>query len=181
MSRGLEARMLRGMRRTLPLLVVIAAAALSLAPSAQARRTPRHAGTITGGVFTTSPAWDCGWEPDCIAWRQSGCSPSLAGREPALLTAIENVADMADGATTRTFSAVTGQPAGVDFGGVMVQFWTRDCMEVRYARWQSFYDTRYSGSRTVDFTVPARARWMTVTANDNANIAWSLTTSRAQP
>jgi hypothetical protein len=89
----------------------------------------------------------CELTADCLAWLASRCDPALAGRDPALETSIEDVADLA--------------PAGALFeheparAYATVQFWQQDCTEI--------------GSRTqiesgkALLIIPSSARWMTVT------------------
>src|SRR5687768_11010259 len=73
--------------------------ALSASPAIS---PPLRSGTIIGGPDTMGSA-PCGLTAECAAWLQSGCSPALAGRDPALHTSIVDVADLADGTTPRVF------------------------------------------------------------------------------
>ena len=118
---------------------VVLALALVLSQSAPARARAARSGTIVGGVLSTSPAWDCRIQPECLAWPQSGCSHALAGRDPAWMAAIVDVADLADGRTPRTIAIRRGAPGGVYLGGAYVQFWRRDCTEVHAESWHSFW------------------------------------------
>lgn len=183
------------------LAVLIGALTMAAAPPAPAREQPPLSGTIISGVLTTGPAVECGLQPDCLPWLQSGCQPALAGSDPAWLTAIVDVTRRADGRTRQTLVIRTGPPHGRILGGVFVQFWRSDCTEVRSASWHSFYDCgpgrdpyRPYGPRppceqhrTADaighrldwvrtrFRIPRGVAWMTISANDNINIRWSLT------
>lgn len=188
-------------RRLMAVPAVLAAAFMSTAPPpAQAHGRPILSGTIASGIVTTGPALECGLQPDCLPWLQSGCDPALAGRDPAALTAIVNVAGLADGTTPRTLVIRPSSPQGRILGGAFVQFWRRDCTEVRSATWHSLYDCDPGGNpyrplgsrppceehRTRDaigqhldwvrtsFPIPRGVAWMTISANDNLNIVWSL-------
>src|SRR5688500_8439240 len=109
--------------RVLLVAAAVASALVVAAPAAEAAR-PLRKGRILSGVFTTGPAGPCSWQPDCIAWRASGCHPALAGADPAWLTSIVDVRELADGVTDRVFEYGPGRPVGVDPGGVFIEFWT---------------------------------------------------------
>lgn len=161
-----------GTRHRVPAVALIFLFAIAAPLAADAGSKPTRSGTIVSGILTTSPAWDCSFVPDCRAWIQTGCDPALTGRDPAWLTSIEDVAELADGKKQRTFEIREGEPAGAVLGGVVVQFWRDSCVEV--GRWHS-YDVATSQFwfRTT-FKIPSGVRWMTVTGNDNVNIVWTL-------
>ena len=116
-------------RRTLTILLVVVASVgpgIGVAQSASdAASAPLRSGTIIGGPDTMGSA-PCGVAPDCAAWLQSGCSPALAGRDPALFTSIVDVADLADGTTPRLFEF----SKTVLWSGVLLQFWDGSCRQV---------------------------------------------------
>jgi hypothetical protein len=149
------------------LVSVLVVASVWSAPDARSAERPLRSGRIVSGVLTTSPSWDCWMVPDCAAWLASGCDPALAGRDPAWLASIVDVRDLADSETTRTFWYGTAEPAGFDPGGMTVEFWTDGCHEIWGRR---FWDR----NRDFPVKVPVNAAWMTVTANDKINAAWTL-------
>lgn len=143
-------------------------------------------GTIIDGLFTTGYAMGCLGTPDCTAWVAAGCPAHLAGIDPAGHTSIVSVATRAG--TSRVFEVRRGTGESILLGGVKVQFWTKDCTEL-HPSWHSVYDCHgacSSEARTIDgisigrewtrttLSIPARAAWMTVSANDNLNIRWTL-------
>src|SRR5688500_17012382 len=85
------------------------------APSPAVGREPVRSGTFAGWGATwvamcNVEARDCEWtewygpgNPERLAWLRSGCNPALAGRYPAVTASIENVAELADGTTARSF------------------------------------------------------------------------------
>lgn len=184
--------------RTLRVLAITSFVVALLAlptPSASARVGPSLRGRIVSGVLSTSPAWECALEPDCAPWLASGCDPALATQGPAWLTAIVDVASLADGVTRRAFTIRRG-PAGLILGGAHFQFWTADCKEVDRISWHTFWQCQSGRTahgfpcekrRTYDalgshvesvratFPLPANVAWMTISANDNVNVRWSVT------
>src|SRR5688500_20387211 len=112
-------------------LALLAAKLLALAScSPVSAATPLRAGTIVSGTGE-SPAnvWVRGMEgcvgaPACSAWLQSGCSPALAGQDPALHASIVDVADLAD--TDRVLRFQSG--IGINWGSVIIQFWTETAL-----------------------------------------------------
>lgn len=138
-----------------------------------ADRKPLRRGSIVGGYFTTGGT-DCGFAPDCRAWLATGCNPSarVVG-EPALVTSIVDVQDLAGQSQRRAFTTVLRKP-GFGPGWVVLEFWDGRC---------THSPIPFSGgtqivvdcSDTVDFTVPADARWMTVASGDCTYLDWSLT------
>jgi hypothetical protein len=134
----------------------------------------------------------CEKAPDCRAWVQSGCKPALAGRDPALLSSIEDVAGLADGRTMRFFSydtdpmGLTGPLGlrvgriGLRWGHIDIQFWRQGCTEIRSLRWDLYQSWRFGVEcppcSSATFQIPASAKWMTVTSSqDNVNVDWTLT------
>jgi hypothetical protein len=155
-----------------------------------AQATPARTGMIMGGLGGSQRGigWpgqaiegECQIAPDCLAWLESGCDPALAGREPAATASIVDVADLADGETTRVIDLAPFGGAGLRWGEVLVQFWRPsgkhmypwfNCMEIQGSRFLAGYDWRRSDRRVI----PAGAKWMTVTSNfDNIGVVWRLT------
>src|SRR5688500_10299748 len=77
-------------------------------PLAQAKAAPLRSGTIVAGAGGSERAigWpgqaldgECQMVADCLAWLESGCDRDFAGREPATMASIIDVADLADGRT----------------------------------------------------------------------------------
>lgn len=166
-------------------VVVAAVVAVTTALPSTAGAEPLRSGTIVGGFFTFGPSSDCRSEtvqrwcpgcqlaPDCLAWLESGCNAAPTGIDVAWLTSIEDVAELADGGTPRVFSY--GTPAGLTWGGVMVQFWRADCVEIRRDR----RPTHSCGGAPAynpcwERPVPSSAKWMTVVSNGSLNVAWTL-------
>ncbi len=145
-------------------------ATFTTSPPAQ-QETVRF-GRIVSGVLTTGPAGTCREMPDCAAWLASGCDPALTGRNPAWLTSIENVADLADGSTRRLFEYGPARPGGLILGGMTVEFWRSDC--TRIAEVDTWDEAASRAQRRAVLFVPRGAEWMTVAANDNVNAAWTL-------
>ena len=147
---------------------------LSNLPPAPALRS----GTIVGGDawFVESEVGACQMAPDCRAWLETDCDPALAEREPAAAASIVRVGGLADGRTPRIFDFDYAKPAGLRWGGVVVQFWRQDCTEIRGSRWLSWEDGRYGGSQRTDKPfVPVSAKWMTVSSTlENARMDWTL-------
>lgn len=154
----------------------------------RAARDGSISGTIVDGIFTTGPAVGCELAPDCAAWRAAGCPGALAGVDPAWHASIVSVRERAG--TARAFEVRRGRGESLLLGGVVVQFWTRSCTPLGRP-WSSFWSCRLDpacssqrryanglrlGSEWVRTTlvIPSGAAWMTVSANDNLNIRWSL-------
>jgi hypothetical protein len=166
------------MRRIFPTVILLA---LALIPGKveAAGGEPVRSGTIVSGVYVTGPLGDCRWMPDCRAWLESDCNEALTGHDPAWLSSIVDVADLADGTTKRVFRWGPGDPVGLQMGGIVVQFWTEGCTEITSADWYSWEDSRganccSSKMRTI-LRVPTDAKWMTVSGStDNLHIVWAL-------
>jgi hypothetical protein len=179
--------------RILVIAAVVAFVGITAHPAQAKPPAPLRSGRILSGVLTTSPAWHCGLEPDCVPWLASGCDPALASPRVSWLSAIVDVADLADGTTPRTFT-IKRTRAGRIIGGASFQFWTRDCEEVHWLAWHTFWECRYGqtpygfpceSKRSPDavlgldwiratFPLPPEVAWMTISANDNLNIAWTV-------
>ena len=174
------------------LVAAVTAAAMNAGVNAGATHPhPVRSGTITGWGVTwvamfNGEARDCQWSewrtganPECAAWLKSGCSPRLAGRDPAVTASIENVAAIADGTTQRIFEwNAFSYPGWSVGGGVVIQLWRRDCTEIESRKWRSVTwssDGHSINRRRKSFTIPRSAAWMTVTTNDTANLRWTLT------
>jgi hypothetical protein len=149
-------------------------------PSAVRAEEPLRSGTIVSGASET-PAnpWPQGMEgcvgaTTCSAWLQSGCAPALAGADPALQASIVDVADLADGVTTRTLSAV----------GLVVQFWRdggfgldgQGCEELLAERLSTHEDCKLlSPLPGCALRIPAAATFMTITGRpDTLPTEWTL-------
>src|SRR5687767_4676411 len=160
------------MRRTMRMCVVVLAATAGLAVPSMAGAEPVRSGTILTGF----PGSACGYAPDCYAWLESGCDPALAGRNPAWMTSIVDVADLADGTTWRVFDYDSLLPSPTEGpylnGGVYIQFYREDCVQKADA-------PGYKTAGAV-FPIPSGAKWMTV-ANLGSYTEWELSTSTAPP
>lgn len=176
--------MRRANRIWLPIVLAIAATTALALPAAARPSGPVRSGTILGGTAATTQLWapamlldGCEATPECLAWVRSGCEPALAGRDVAVTSSIENVAGLRG--THRTFQFGQAHPGGgLAWGGVEIQFWRRDCTEIRgrgWASWHSWYDESLSW-HSAELRIPAAARWMTVTGSqDTVHIRWTLT------
>lgn len=176
-------------RRRHRFMIALVLATLVLPSAGTAREAIQHgrSGTIVDGVFTTGPAIGCGVQPDCAAWLVAGCPAAVAGLEASWHAAIVPVG--ADAGEERRFVIRRGRGESVIFGGVVVEFWTRGC-DLLPGSWRSFYDCfppacserhrELMGMRLgVDrmrttLHIPDGAAFMTISANDNLNIVWSL-------
>jgi hypothetical protein len=200
--------MTRSMRICLAAIVAVAAMTMTAAPSPAAPK-PARSGTITGwGVLWpatvvgsstfSATALDCDGNPECAAWLESGCSPALAGRDPAVTASIVDITALADQARSRAFAWRAGDRADLPEaaravrrllwsdeshllphrGGVVVQLWDDDCQEID--RWYSLYGRDGATGRALHrmgtmLSIPSAAAWMTVTTNDTADLRWTLT------
>lgn len=179
------------MIRRLVALALTVSAAVALPPSVRADE-PLRSGTITGWGYTwpamfSGEARNCQWNewyladgvgganPECRAWLESGCDPALAGREPAVTASIQDVSDLADGATARLFN--WSAPPETDYGGVVLQLWRTDCTEIAGSEWRSLRRRwpSWANEFSARFVIPSDAAWMTVTTNDTAAVRWTLT------
>lgn len=138
---------------------------------------------LRSGTILSGDAWGvesevgaCRMAPDCRAWLETDCDPALAERDPAATASIVRVGDLADGRTPRVFALDYAKPAGLRWGGIVVQFWRQDCTEIPGSRWLSWEDGRYGGSQRADNpVVPLAAKWMTVSGDpDVPHIVWTL-------
>lgn len=136
-------------------------------------------GTIIDGLFTTGYAMGCLGTPDCTAWVAAGCPAHLAGIDPAKHTSIVSVATRAG--TSRVFEVRRGTGESILLGGVKVQFWTNGCTELQTSSHSASSTARMvNGIRLgrhwtrETLVIPDSATWMTVSANDNLNIEWTL-------
>lgn len=169
-------------------MCLIAAAVGSIAaatPVASAGAGPVRSGSVLGGPIDTGPGTSCEIAAECAAWLATGCSPHMAGIDPAVQTSIVDVSDLAGRRTIRRFvvspGSVAGESAGVIIGGFVIQFWSSDCVEIRpqppVRDWSArsyrapYYWYIRNGSR---FKIPAGAAWMTAAADDNVHIRWEL-------
>lgn len=169
-------------------LAAIAVMALG-SPSSVRAEEPLRAGTITGWGLTwpamfSGEVRNCQWDEvaspwgslnaECRVWLDSGCDAALAGRDPAVTASIEDVSDLADGATPRNFE----WDAAVDDGGVVVQLWTGECTEIEGTEWRSLDRQGRCCSwiqhKSTTFVMPPDATWMTVTTNDTVMVEWTL-------
>lgn len=181
------------LRRRVLLLAVAAAVAVAL-PSSVRADEPLRSGTITGWGYTwpamhSGEVRNCQWDEvpnllgslnaECRVWLDSGCDPHLAGREPAVTASIQEVSDLADGVTSRTFEWDAAGTREADLGGVVVQLWTGDCTEVRGSEWRSLdrlgqFCCTWIQHKSTTLVIPPTARWMTVTTNDTVGVEWTL-------
>jgi len=153
--------------------------------------------SVRSGTIMTGYWWDilgepgtCETAPDCRVWEDGGCKPALAGRNPAVMSSIEDVADLADGRTKWRFDYEAGWTTNQ--GVATVQFWQAGCTEITGSKWSPEKCQCRSGV----IRIPAAAKWMTVTgvqANppwgtaildeppEPMTIDWTLTRQRNQP
>ncbi|MDQ3646507.1 MAG: hypothetical protein M3345_06160 [Actinomycetota bacterium] len=140
---------------------------------------PVRSGSILSGTgwLLDSQLGGCQMSPECAAWMHADCEQALAEREPGVTASIVNVDDLADGPPIkRVFRSGVGEPGGLPWGGVQLQFWSRDCAELREARWRAQDCGRDPYCPTHRLRIPPDAKWMTVTGyQDNVNLAWTLT------
>ena len=175
------------MRRTrriwLPVVVAIVASTVMALPVTAGGAQPVRSGTILGGTAATTQLWGvadelldgCEATPECLTWVRTGCQPALTGRDLAVTSSIENVFGLRD--TRRVFEFNQAHPAGLAWGVVDVQFWRRDCTEIRRSRWASWHVWDDGGSwYGTELRVPTAAKWMTVTGSqDTVHFRWTLT------
>lgn len=121
-----------------------------------ADEAPVRSGTIVTGSAAGLAGGvppGCAAAPDCRAWVASGCDSDLAGRDPALVASIEDVADLALHSRIWNFQH---DPGGSAYA--TIQLWRRNCTEI---------GSRRSGSGGCEecfiFKIPRSAMWMTVT------------------
>ena len=142
------------------------------APPSQAE--PLRRGRIIGGWFPfavfLAPGGtpECEWNADCIAWLASGCHAALAGRDPGVHSSIVDVKDLAGSRKSRTLSVDPKAP-GIVWGGLGVEFWSRDCREIQPDPW---IPAGFTSS--VRFRIPRGATWMTVATVDDTSLSWEL-------
>lgn len=175
------------MRRTtriwMPVVLAIVATTVIALPATAGSDEPVRSGTIVGGTAATTQLWGiadklldgCEATPECLTWVRTGCRRALTGRDVAVTTSIEDVAGLRG--TQRFFEFGGGSPGGLAWGGVDVQFWRRDCTEIRRGRWASWHSWDGDGWwHGTELRVPTAAKWMTVTGSqDTVNIRWTLT------
>jgi hypothetical protein len=142
-------------------LAAAVGAGLTIAPAAPARADgPVRSGTIAGSAAVV---WEgsqgCHQTPDCVAWLAARCNPLLAGYDPAVMTSIVDVRELAG--TWRTLT--------VDFpwGGWLAsfyEFWSADCV------WLG----RFQSKGNENFHVPDGAVWMTIPATGIGAFRWAI-------
>ena len=166
------------MRRILSAIVLFAVLLVPLRSAAAADETPVRSGTILSGVGwpTDHSLGGCELAPDCRAWLESGCDPVLTGRDPALMTSIEDVADLGGDGTPWVVEIRSGDPMGLRLGGASIQLWRQDCVELRDSRWVSWEPGACCEAVTRrPLLIPDSARWMTVSSAPHSfNIFWML-------
>ena len=170
-------------------MLVIVGSITGSAATAEAKKSPgrveRTVEPVRSGSILTGTGWvfdnalgGCQVSPECAAWLQNDCSPTLVGIDPGVTASIADVAGLADGRTERIFEFGSGDPRGPVWGGAQVQFWDYNCTEIRAMRWRSTdCDGDATGRDCVKkrFRIPVSARWMTVTGyQDNVNLTWTL-------
>jgi hypothetical protein len=179
------------MKRTLRTLLAAVALAVGLlaagATPSPAATGPLLSGRIVNGVWSPGarsfveywitgptllgsvlPSPHCDAEPDCATWVASGCSPALAGRDPAWASSIEKVSHLADGSTPRFFSSSSSFRWGV----LTIQLWDRGCTEIGGGWVCGGWAPTCNHLKT---RIPKGAVWMTiVSGGDNANTTWTL-------
>lgn len=147
---------------------------------------PVRSGTIVSGDgwLLDNQLGGCQMAPDCVSWLESGCDPSLTGRDPAVMASIVDVANLAHD-HPMIFRFGPHDAGGLVLGGAVVQLWDRDCNEILSSRWRSTdCDGDASGRDCTEgrFLIPASATWMTVTGyQDNVNMVWTLNPAATGP
>ena len=140
--------------------------ALTITPAngAALSHEPVRSGTITVGVsgLHHDVLIGCEMAPDCQTWLDSDCDPDLTGLDPAVFSSIEDVAGLAAESPIWIFEHTRGAASYAD-----VQFWRKNCTELRGARWGSGRCVRCGPH------IPQSAKWMTVTGyNYNPWAVW---------
>ena len=155
--------------RIILLVSVLTAASLAGTFSTSVRADePLRSGTIVGSYIETGQSHNCEGLPDCLAWLTSECDPALAGKDPAWLTSIVDVAELAEDRQPRKF-AFSSQYATAH--QTFVQFWTDGCREIRGARAAS---TAAGFEHQKTLSIPADAKWMTVSGDSGVRLLWTL-------
>lgn len=146
------------MRRMI-LVTALSALILMPAPSATADDRPVRSGTIVTGYWwgLLGEPGTCGTAPDCRVWVDGGCQEALTGRDPAVMSSIEDVAALADRRPRWRFEFEPGWTENQ--GAAVIQFWRAGCSEITQSRWSS----EVCGCRSGFLRIPTSARWMTVT------------------
>ena len=182
------------MRKALVTVMAAASVATTMAAPSVTRpmpgtaAAPQRSGTIIGSG-DISGNLPCGLAPDCAAWLQSGCDPALAGHDPAWLTSIVDVSDLADGTTRRVLST----RRTLWRSGVYIQLWRGNCDEIgecASTRWSPSTEPWRDWDRPLGchraeippsrwawgdpLIIPRRARWMTISASSAVNTVWTL-------
>lgn len=175
------------MRRMFMLTVLIALIVMP-AQSATAEDQPVRSGTIVPGYWWVDPTFgsmSCEKAPDCAAWLNGGCQSALAGRDPAVMTSIEDVAELADGVTSWRFE-FKAEPCCAE--SAVIQLWRPDCTEITGSGWSSASCAH--ACRSTSLRIPASTKWMTVTGyawipwpglDADVRLEWSLTGHQVQP
>jgi hypothetical protein len=158
--------------------VVFAGARVARAESpgdeSRSEAEPLRRGTILGGWFPfavfLAPGGtpECEWNAECIAWLAARCNAALAGRDPGVHSSIVDVRDLAGSRKKRTLSVYPKAP-GIVWGGLGVEFWSRDCREIEPDTWIPVGFTS-----TARFKIPRAAVWMTVATVDDTSLSWAL-------
>ncbi|MDQ3962940.1 MAG: hypothetical protein M3277_03380 [Actinomycetota bacterium] len=151
-------------------------------PEANQGPEPMRSGSILSGTgwFLDYQRGGCQVSPECAAWLQYDCTDALIGHDPGLTASIVDVDELADGPPIERIFRFGSGEAGLVWGGVHLQFWSSDCVEIPQARIiRSVACDGYASGRdcwSIRFRMPPTAKWMTVTGyQDNVNLAWSLT------
>lgn len=154
------------MRRIISATIICALMLVPVEGAVADEEPVRRSGTIVTGVewfyeyVLGEETQGCETAPDCQAWLETGCEPTVTGRNPAVMASIENVADLADGITPWRFEFQADWDCCT--GWAVVQFWQQDCTEIPDSRWHSAKCSDNS-CRTTDLRIPESAEWMTVT------------------
>ena len=142
---------------------------------------PLRSGTIhTGtGWLADSALGGCQVSPECAVWLYTGCDvdANWSQRDSGFTASIVEIDDLADGPPVeREFRFGAGDPWTPVYGGVQLQFWSSDCVEVPDTRWRSTdCDGTGGNCRRTRLLIPPSAKWMTVTSyTDNVQLNWTL-------
>jgi hypothetical protein len=153
--------------RRIILFSVLLALVVAPVPSALAEEKTVLSGTVISDSRHWHPVFGhregCELAPDCRVWLESGCLPTLAGRQAGLTASIEDVAELAVQRSRWLFEFGTHR----GYTGVAeVQLWRHDCTEIVNRRWRaSDCDGDGTGRycRSTLLRIPSSARWMTIT------------------
>ena len=168
------------MRSLLAAVALTCVVGILPAPSSAAP-SPTRSGTIVGGwapglAYLGPSPRGCMNTSECLAWRLSGCHPSLAGRNPGLHDSIVDVRGLGSRTRVWRFDLSPDGPtaaAPLVLGGLTVELWTAACQ--RLGEVGTVPGSSEGIDEPVHFRIPPAAAWMTVASSDNTTLRWTLT------